>query len=80
MMVTAFMVQRDRRLKTYEDYIISHNTDQWEKSNFMNRAANMIIKDEWLSDHITLFYFHCIYDQFLHEYYLIFRGTGDLAV
>ena len=34
-MVIAFIVQRDRRLKTREDYIISQDTYQWEKSNLM---------------------------------------------
>ena len=72
-MVAAFMVQRDRRLKTGEDYIISQDTDQWEKSNSMNRTANRIIKDEWLSDHITLSYFHFIHDRILHEWNIKFE-------
>ena len=34
------------RFETCEDYIISQDADQWGKSNFMNRAANKIIKDK----------------------------------
>ena len=33
------------RFETCEDYIISQDADQWGKSNFMDRAANMTIKD-----------------------------------
>ena len=46
MMITAYIVQRDQKLKPREDYIISQDADQWGNSNIMNRAANMLIKDE----------------------------------
>ena len=34
------------KTQTRDDYIISQDTGQWEKSKCMNRAENVMIKDE----------------------------------
>ena len=46
MMITALIVQRDKRLKTCGDNSISQDADQWGKSNFMNMTENMKINGE----------------------------------